>query len=115
MQVFDIPILKKAYDLYKRFYVLGTKVPKQDRYSIFLKSENCLLEVIEGIIKASQLSKNEKLPVLKETSSSLGMFKFFVRLMKDVKTIDLKNYTIIEAHVDEIGRMLGGWIKSTQS
>ena len=115
MQEFDIPILKKAYDLYKRFYVLRTKVPKQDRYSIFLKSENCLLEVIEGIIKASQLSKNEKMPILKEASSALGLFKFFIRLMSDVKTIDRKNYVIIEAHGDEIGRMLGGWIKSTQS
>jgi hypothetical protein len=74
-----------------------------------------LLEVIAGILKASQLPKNEKLPSLKEASSSLGLFKFFVRLMKDVKTLDLKEYIIIEAHADEIGRMLGGWIKLTQS
>jgi len=115
MQEFDIPILKKAHDLYKRLYILRTKVPKQDRYSIFLKSENSMLETIEGIIKASQLSKNEKLPALKEASTSLGLFKFFIRLMSDVKTIDQKNYVIIEAHADEIGRMLGGWIKSIQS
>ncbi len=115
MQEFDIPILKKAYDLYKRFYDLRNKVPKHDRYAIFLKCDNCLLEVIEGILCASQLSKNEKLPALKEANSSLNLFKFFIRLMKDIKTINLKDYTIIEAHSDEIGRMLGGWIKSTQS
>ncbi len=112
---FELPILKKAYELYKRFYIIRKKVPKQDRYSIFLKSENSLLEVIENILKASQLSKIEKMPSLKNASSSLGLFKFFVRLMKDVKTIDLKEYIIIEAHTDEIGRMLGGWIKSIQS
>ena len=115
MQEFDIPILKKAYDLYKLFYALRNKVPKQDRYAIFLKSDNCLLEAIEGILRASLLSKLEKLPVLKEANSSLSLFKFFVRLMKDIKTLDLKEYTIIEAHADEIGRMLGGWIKSSQS
>jgi hypothetical protein len=32
--------------------------------------------------------------------------------MKDVKAIDNKKYTIIQSEVDEIGRMLGGWIKS---
>jgi putative aminopeptidase FrvX len=34
--------------------------------------------------------------------------------MKDVKAIDSKKYVLIEAHLDEIGRMLGGWIKSTK-
>ena len=31
-----------------------------------------------------------------------------------VKAIDAKKYIIIEANLDEIGRMLGGWIKSTK-
>jgi hypothetical protein len=34
--------------------------------------------------------------------------------MKDIKAIDAKKYIIIEANLDEIGRMLGGWIKSTR-
>jgi hypothetical protein len=34
--------------------------------------------------------------------------------MKDIKAIDTKKYIIIEANLDEIGRMLGGWIKSTR-
>ncbi|MEI6143984.1 MAG: four helix bundle protein [Candidatus Berkelbacteria bacterium] len=114
MQEFDIPIFKKAYELYKQFHTLGTKVPKQDRYSIFLKSENYLLKVIEGILKASQLGKDEKLPSLIDASSNLSLLKVFVRLMKDVKTIELKTYTSIEMDLDEIGRMLGGWIKSTK-
>ena len=32
--------------------------------------------------------------------------------MKDIKAITPKTYTILEAKLDEIGRMLGGWIKS---
>jgi hypothetical protein len=34
--------------------------------------------------------------------------------MKEVKTIDNKKYILLEEMVDEIGRMLGGWIKSTK-
>ena len=114
MQEFDIPIFKKTYDLFKQFHAIRNKVPKQDRYTIFLKCENSLIEVIEGILKAGQLRKDEKLPVLKDTSVSLSLLRVFVRLMKDIKTIDLKNYAKFESDIDEIGRMLGGWIKSTR-
>lgn len=115
MQEFDIPIIKNTYDLYKQLHIIRNKIPKQDRYSVFLKTEEHLLKVFECILNASQLGKSEKMPSLREASSNLNLLKFFVRLMKDVKTIDNKSYILIEAQVNEIGRMLGGWIKSTQS
>lgn len=34
--------------------------------------------------------------------------------MKDIKTLDIKKYVTIEASIDEIGRMLGGWIRSAK-
>jgi len=114
MQELDIPIFKKAYDLYRQFHEIRNKMPKQERYTLFQKSENALLEVIEGILKASQLTKEEKLPVLKETASKVSLLRVFVRLMKDIKAIDLKIYTVFELDIDEIGRMLGGWIKASK-
>ena len=115
MQEFDIPIFKKAYELYKQFHAIRNKADKQDRYTIFLKSESILLDVIEGILEASEISKEEKLPVLKRTSLKLNLLRVFFRLMKDVKSIDLKTYASVEEAIDEIGRMLGGWIKSVKS
>lgn len=114
MQEFDIPIFKKAYELYKNFHMLRSSISKQDRYTIFLRCENVILEVIEGILEASQLSKDKKLPILEKTSLKLNLLRVFIRLMKDTKSIDLKKYVSIEENTDEIGRMLGGWIKSTK-
>ena len=110
----DIPIFKKTYDLYKDFYALRLSVPKQDRYTLWQKCESLLIEVLEGILFASQQSKAEKLPTLEKTSVKLNFLRVCIRLMKDVKAIDGKKYIIIEANLDEIGRMLGGWIKSTK-
>jgi len=114
MQEFDIPIFKKVYELYKSFHQIRSNVSKQDKYTIFIKCENTILEVIEGILEASQLSKDKKLPILEKTSLKLNLLRVFIRLMKDTKSIDLKNYAKMEENVDEIGRMLGGWIKSTK-
>lgn len=114
MNDLDIPIFKKTYDLYKEFYNLRLSVPKQDRYTLWQKCESLLIEVLEGILFASQQSKMEKLPTLEKTSVRLNFLRICIRLMKDVKAIDAKKYIIIEANLDEIGRMLGGWIKSTK-
>src|SRR3989344_4888243 len=112
MNDLDIPILKKSYDLYKEFYKLRLTVPKQDRYTLWQKCESTLITVIEGVLLASQQSKIDKLPTLEKTSVKLNFLKICIRLMKDVKAISPKTYILIEANLDEIGKMLGGWIKS---
>jgi len=38
----------------------------------------------------------------------------FIRLCKETRVLDNKKYILFEEDVDEIGRMLGGWIKSTK-
>jgi len=73
-----------------------------------------MLEIIEGILMASQQSKIQKLPTLEKISINLNFLRVLIRLMKDVKAIDMKRYTTLEISVDEIGRMLDGWIKSTK-
>src|SRR3989338_3612356 len=110
----DIPILKKCYDLYKTFYGYRADVSKQDSYTIWQRSENTLLDILEAILFASQSSKTEKLPVLETASVKLNLLRVLIRLTKDVKAIDNKKYITLETNVDEIGRMLGGWIRSTK-
>lgn len=114
MDDFDVPIFKKAYDLYKLFYQYRTLVPKQDRYALWQTSEKILLEILEGLLTASHLHKQEKLPILEKVSLKLNMLRIFIRLTKEIKAIDIKKYVTLEEAVDEIGRMLGGWIRSTK-
>ena len=112
--VLDIPIFHKIYELYKLLHGYHHRVPKSERYTLWQKCENTLITVLEGLLMASQQSKIEKLPTLEKVSVKLNFLKVCVRLMKDVKAINPKTYIIIEANLDEIGKMLGGWIKSTK-
>jgi len=114
MEDLDIPIFKKSYDLYKDFYALRNGVPRQDKFAIWLRCENLILEVLESIVAASQLSKLEKLPILQKGSIKLNFLRIFLRLAKEIKLIDNNKYLISQEEIDEIGRMLGGWIKSTK-
>lgn len=52
---------------------------------------------------------------LNEGSITLDMLKVFVRLAKDKKALHTDQYLILEERLQEIGRMLGGWIKSSNT
>ena len=113
MNDFDIPIFKKTYDLYKTFYGWRTVIPKQDRYGVWQRCEELVLNLLEALLKASQLLKAEKIHVLEKASFDLNMLRVFVRLSKDTKVIDNKKYIELEGVIDNIGQQLGGWIKSS--
>src|SRR3989344_7682818 len=115
MDDFDIPIFSKTYDLYKTFFSYRDGIAKQDRHTTWQRCENLILDILEGILFACQAYKSEKLPTLEKVSVKLNFLRVFLRLMKEVKTIDNKKYTTLQGMVDEIGRMLGGGVKSRKT
>lgn len=111
----DIPILKKLNELYKVFLEIRKLVPKQDRHTIYERSERALLDTIELLFHAGYAKSSTKTVILEKASVKLNLLRFLIRTMKETKTLDTKKYIRIQELVDEIGRMLGGWIRSTQS
>lgn len=108
----EIPIIKKTYDLYKVFHEYRKAIPKQDRYTVWERSENALLDTVECFMEAGYTKQTNKVILLERGSIKLNTFRFLVRLMKDTKSLDSKRYLVLQTSVDEIGRMLGGWMRS---
>lgn len=111
----EVPILRKIHELYKLFHGYRALVPKQERFTIYERSENSILDVLECLLEASFASKSQKVILLGKASVKLNLLRFLVRLMKESKTLDLKKYTLLQEIIDEIGRMLGGWLRSSQT
>lgn len=95
------------------FYEQSVHFPKRDRYTLGQKIENNILELLEFIILASQSERGEKLKILKKASVKLDVIKVLVRLCRDLKVIDTKKYLSLSSFLQEIGKMLGGWIKAS--
>ncbi len=112
MNDFDIPIFKKAYELYKIFSDYRRLIPKHHRFSVGERCENIILDILEGIMISSRQSRKEKLPTLERVSTQINFLRILIRLMKDIQALDTKKYAHLSEITDEIGRMLGGWLKS---
>src|SRR3989344_2499108 len=115
METLGLPIFQKSYDLFKTFYSYRDHVAKQDRYTLWQRCENLVLDLIQSIILASQQEGEEKIATLNQASVQLNMLRILLRLAKDLRVIDPKKYVILEGQIDEVGRMLGGWFRATKS
>jgi hypothetical protein len=115
MNDLDIPILKKSYELYKVFHDYRKLVLKSDRFTIFQRSEDIIIDIVELFLEAGYSKSSNKAPILEKASVKLNTLRFLIRLMKDTKSLDNKKYIILQEMIDEIGRMLGGWIRSSNS
>ena len=113
MDTYDIPVLKKSYELYKVFHEYRKVVPKHDRFTIYEDSERIILDVLRHLIQASYGDKLRKTALLETASVQLNVLRFMIRLMKETKTFDSKKYTNLQSIIDEIGRMVGGWIRAS--
>lgn len=88
-------------------------VPKAERFTLYERCENAILDMIETILEAGYSKSAQKIVVLERASVKLNIVRFFIRLLKETRSIDIKKYTMLQELIDEIGRMLGGWIRST--
>ena len=78
------------------------------------KSENLILEILELLFLANRKYGRQRLETLSIIDTKLHLLKTIIRLTYDVKAINQKKYIKVQELLQELGRMLGGWIKSTQ-
>lgn len=108
----DAPIIQKIYDFYREFHLAVPQMPKHDRHSIGERINNRTLDFLENIIHASRIDRKNKFGYLDEAASQLDLLKILVRLAEDTKAISPKKYLFLSEKLQEIGKMLGGWIRS---
>lgn len=108
----ETPILQKVYDFYRELYLAIEKMPKKDKYTLGEKTQKTTLDLMELLIEASYVEKIKKASALDEAAIKLDLLKTLVRLAQDLKAMPTNKYLFLEEKLQEIGRMLGGWIKS---
>ena len=67
------------------------------------------IQATEQVFTASRSPRDQKLPFLQKASVKLDMLKFFLQIAWEIRSMDIKKYVIISEHLEEIGKMLGGW------
>jgi len=103
--------LHKICEFYKKIYLLSQKIDKKNKFGIFAKIENLCLDIIILIIESALQIKNNKLQSLYSIRIKIETLKRLIRICNELKIIENKKYLEIEFDLQEISRMVNGWIK----
>ena len=100
--------------IYKLWHDFFPDFPKDSRQTLGQKIDGLFLEVIENIIKAGYSDKAEKEIFLKRASVKLDLLKLFLQVSWEIKALDNKKYINLSEKLNEVGKMLGGWLRSVK-
>ncbi|MBU0999693.1 diversity-generating retroelement protein Avd [Patescibacteria group bacterium] len=110
-----MPIFHKTYGCIFSLSAWHRQCPKAHRHGIAQYCYNLGLDLLKLLIRANAETGYRKLAHLKEASLMLDQLKIFIRLAKDVGGLSPKQYVQFQQMLQDIGKQLGGWIKSLQT
>ncbi|MBW7944563.1 diversity-generating retroelement protein Avd [Patescibacteria group bacterium] len=107
-------IYQKSYDLIVHLYPLVNRIPKFHKQVLGREIEHTSVVLLTLILKANNARGPDRHRLQERISEQLDCLRILVRLTKDLKFMSVKQYTTTAERINEIGKMLSGWMKSSQ-
>lgn len=106
----ELKILQKTFNMMDYAYKALAQYPKSEKFSLCADIKKCMDTIMERIIEANK--KYYKKTTLQELDVEVEKLKTYIRLSYNLGFLPIKKYEIWSGLVVEIGKMVGGWIKS---
>ena len=107
----DLKILQKTYDMIEYGYIALRQFPKSERHTLAAEIKRSMYELLRLIIRGNK--KYFKKTTLQDVDIELDNLRYLIRLGQSLGFLPFKKYEVWSKLLNEIGKMLGGWIKST--
>lgn len=105
----DLPIFTKWMDFLEWLLPALDKFPKKVRFTFTQRIENLSLDLVEDLIEARYTSNRK--PILKRANLRLEKMRILIRIGHKMRYLSNESYRHAAKSIDEVGRMLGGWMK----
>lgn len=104
------PIFTRTYDLLRWLIPLTVKFPRTHRFVLAARVQETVLRFQERIIEAGR--SRHPASILAQADADLVKLRLYLRLCRDLELVKFNQYEHGQRMVDEVGRLMGGWIKS---
>jgi hypothetical protein len=105
-----LTVITKTYDLILWSCHHTRRFPRNHRFVLGERIERNLYDLLETLIRARYTRQRQ--PPLAQANLTLEILRFQLRLAKDLRCLKTASYAFGTKAIDEIGRLVGGWLKS---
>jgi hypothetical protein len=106
-------VLEKTYQFLLWLIPTLEKFPKSQKFLLGDRIETLAIDVLESLVEATY-SKSPQ-AYLVACNMRLEKLRFLFRLAVDLRCLDLSRYEFAARAIDEIGRLIGGWLKAQRA
>jgi len=105
-------VVQKAYDLTLWLLPKVEKFPRSFRFSVGERIVAAALDLLLLLVDASYARQKDTLLV--DANRRVNALRFLLRLSNDLRLLPEARYAFASQRLDEVGRMVGGWLKAAR-
>lgn len=105
----ELVVITKTYDLILWTCNHTGRFPRHHRFSLGDRIERGLYDLLETLIAAKYT--RQRTDLLEQANLGLEILRFQMRLAKDQQCLRPTSYGFAAKAIDEIGRLVGGWMR----
>ncbi len=106
----ELIILQKVMDMMEYGYLALAQYPKSEKFAMVTDIKRSMDIMLERVIEAHK--KYYKKTTLQELDVEIAKLKAYMRLSHTLKFLPTHKYEVWSGMIVEIGKMLGGWLKT---
>lgn len=108
----ELVIIHKIEKYIEYMLTILIKLPRTEKFSIGTEIKTSMYEMLKYILLSSKVEKRKRLELFNVVHSHIYYQRICIRIMYNNKWIDMKKYKYSNELLSEIGKILGGLIKS---
>lgn len=122
----EAAIMHKCRELIMQLNVNLNHFPRHEKHGLCLQIRNCVYDVLSGLVECQKRYHNktsltkldvrhEQLRTLVNLAFEMGYFGYHHNKSTRSEAEGLRRYTAVSVMLNELGAMIGGWIRSLRA
>ncbi len=107
----ESPLFTKSYDFIRWLIPQTVKFPREQRFVLAQRLQSTAMDFMECLYQATDKTRINT--SLAQADVKLKQLRFYLRLSHDLELFDTRRFEHASRLLEEIGRLLGAWIKSS--
>lgn len=113
MELNLLPATQKAYDLNRWLLPRVERFSRRYKFSLGDRIQSTALDLCLALVEAGHARKKER--PLHRASRLLDQLRLLLRLAMDVQELSERQLEYVSGLNEELGRMIGGWLKASRA
>ncbi len=103
----NLPVFKASYDLLIALFKTGRNFSREYKFTLGENIKKEAIEMVKNIYRANKTA--DKAPHLEQAREALEIVRLELRMLKDLKQVNLKQFVYLNEQIETVSKQLALW------